>query len=124
MTQIELLTAFKKSLVAFVDDLNNLLPYDQNIQKLKSAIGFGFPTETVLNTFAARVLPHADLIKTKDDKYFLECNDLFAGLNPENVDYFKDIWKSSVLSKNDKEQFWRWMKLFLLYAQRFSQISS
>ena len=77
------------------------------------------PIEAALVTFSERILPHADMLKNKDERFFIECTDVFSGLQKEKVSYFKDLWLSGTLTPADKEQMWKWFNLFLHLAKQY-----
>ena len=79
------------------------------------------PIEDAMNIFSERILPHAKMIEGEDDRFFYECTDLFEGLQKDKVHYFRDMWQSSSFTADDRKTMWKWFKLFLRLAQKYTQ---
>jgi len=124
MTLVELLKAFKNHLIAFVEDVMRLLPNEADLYQLRITFAYHLPMETALKILASRILPYTDLVKSKDEKFFIECTDIFSGIQQDKVSYFKDLWMSGTLTDEDKEQLWKWFKLFLYYAIQYNKLNS
>ena len=82
------------------------------------------PIENAMKIFSTRIIPYKDYIQNKDDRFFLECTDLFSGVRKDKVSYFKDLWQSNTLTVEDKATLWKWFALFLHLALKFQTVSS
>ena len=122
MTLPELLSAFKNHLIAFIEDVMRLLPHEQDLYQLRITFAYHLPIETGLQILSSRILPYTDYVKNKDEKFFIECTDVFSGIKSEKVSYFKDLWLSKTLTNDDKEQLWKWFRLFLAYAIQYDKV--
>ena len=100
MDKIEVLKLFKSNLINFLDAL---------IEQ--------FPQET--DFIIVRILPHKQMVIDKDEQFFLSCNDIFEGLGKDKVSYFKTIWTSPQVTIEDKEQIWRWFRLFVNLTEKY-----
>jgi hypothetical protein len=67
------------------------------------------------------------MIISRNEIFFLEeCGKILknsAGVNIENskIDHFKKIWTSPILTDEDREQIWRWFKLFLKLSKEYQK---
>jgi hypothetical protein len=81
-----------------------------------------FPVEDAMQIFCVRILPYAEMIETENDRFFLECTDLFEGVQKDKVHYFKDLWTSNRMSADDRKTMWKWFKFFLKLAQKYKEL--
>jgi hypothetical protein len=119
---IDLLTAFKKNIILFFDALIELLPNEGDFYHIRVLFEFQIPIETAIKIFSKRILPHAEMVLAKDERFFIETTDLFAGLRRDKVSYFKDLWQSGNLTDQDKEALWDWFTMFLRYANKYQEL--
>ena len=124
MNRIDLLIYFKENILKFFDALIELLPKEGDLIMIRVMLTSQIPIENALKIFASRIVPNGEMVKAKDERFFLECTDLFAGIRKDRVSYFKDLWASGTLTPQDKEQLWKWFKLFLLIALRFQTLEN
>jgi hypothetical protein len=121
MNRLELLAAFKENIIKFLDALLDLLPKEGDIIILRVMFDSQIPIEQAMRIFSARIIPYAEMVKNKDERFFIECTDLFNGIRKDKVSYFKDLWQSGNLTNADKESLWKWFRLFLYYAIQFEK---
>ena len=84
----------------------------------------GSPTSVIndaMKIFTQRILPYVDMIKNRDERFFLESTDLFEGIAKDKVAYFRNIWTSSTLTSEDREQLWKWFRLFANLALKYNE---
>ena len=122
MDKLELLSAFRENIIKFFDALIELLPKEGDLYVLRIMFESQIPMDNALKLFSARILPHAEMVKKKDERFFIECTDLFSGIRKDKVSYFKDLWTSGTLTPEDKESLWKWFKLFLYYATQYEKL--
>ena len=118
-----LLRDFHKNLTDFLDALIELLPTVKDLWTLRAAVEL-LPKEEALKIFSQRILPHQEMVKRQDEKFFIECADIFSGISTEKVTYFKTLWQSPNLTAEDKKQLWNWFRLFLKYAQEYEALKA
>ena len=119
LSTLDVLKLFKTNIIHFFDALIELLPTEGDMIIMRVMFESQIPIEAALVTFSERILPHADMLKNKDERFFIECTDVFSGLQKEKVSYFKDLWLSGTLTPADKEQMWKWFNLFLHLAKQY-----
>jgi len=120
--KVKLLTVFKTNLINFMDALSDFLPEEQDIITMRILFETTIPIESALKTFSMRILPYKEMVETHDERFFLECTDIFAGIRRDKVSYFKDLWQSSTLTAENKENLWKWFEVFLKLALKFKKL--
>jgi len=118
-----LLTQFKDKIIEFFDALLELLPKEQDLYMLRIMFESQIPIENAMKIFASRIIPYGGMVKAKDERFFIECTDLFSGIRKDRVSYFKDLWTSGSLTDQDKESLWKWFRVFLHYALQYSNMT-
>ncbi len=120
---VDLLRYFKNKLIDFLNELCELLPKEADLICLRIMFENQIPIEEAMKIFAKRIMPYKDLVLAKDEKFFLDCGDLFAGIKKEKVSYFKELWLSKDLSQQNREALWKWFQLFLKIAIKYSEMT-
>jgi len=110
--KIELLRLFKDNLIKFFDAIIEQFPKETDFILIRVLISDQIPVQDIMKTFSFRITPYIDMIKNKDQRFFIESSNLFDGLSNSKVSHFKNIWLSSSLTDDDREQLWKWFKLF------------
>jgi hypothetical protein len=119
--KVEVLNFFKQNLLKFLDALSTLLPNEQDIIMLRVMFETHIPIESAMQTFSIRILPYKEMVEKRDDRFFLECTDVFAGIRKDKVSYFKDLWQSN-LSQENRKTLWDWFTVFLRVAVRYNSL--
>ena len=120
---VDLLTLFKDHIIQFFDALLELLPKEQDLYMLRIMFESQIPIDSAMKIFASRIIPYGDMVKNKDERFFIECTDLFSGIRKDRVSYFKDLWTSGTLTVQDKESLWKWFRVFLHYALQYQKMT-
>jgi len=127
MNKGELVRLFKDRLEAFLNVLIDQFPTEKDLVMLQLVVrGNVIDSEKALYNFTTIILPHKDMVLNKDEEFFLsKCGSLLSGsivkVKAEKVDHFKRIWLSETLTKEDRENLWRWFKLFLNIAIEYDK---
>ena len=124
MSKLALLNGFKDALLRFMDALIDLLPDEKDIFTLRVLFESTIPIESAMKTFTSRILPYKEMVETRDERFFIECTDIFSGIRKDKVSYFKDLWQSNTLTAEDKDSLWKWFAIFLKFALKFQQMES
>jgi ubiquitin len=122
-SKTDLLIMFKQKLLMFLDAIIEQFPKEGDFIYLRLILDQQIPIETVMDIFSKRILPYIDMIKAKDERFFLDSVDLFEGISGDKVHYFRNIWTSPALTSEDKEQLWKWFTLFGNFAVKYKQLS-
>ena len=122
LSKLELLKLFKNKLIDFLDALIEKLKTERSLITLRVLFMDQIPIETALQIFSNRILPYEQIVLNKDERFFLECEDLFEGIKGDKVKYFKNLWLSPAFSDDDKEELWKWFQLFLHIAKKYEAL--
>ncbi len=123
MSKTEILIMFRKNLLDFLSNLIEQFPKEGDFVLLKILLSDQIPIEEAMKIFSERILPYVDMIKSKDERFFLESTDLFEGVANDKVNYFRNIWLSPSLNQDDKDNLWKWFRLFANLAVKYSQFN-
>lgn len=109
---------FKTTCVKFIEDLIQVFPKEKDLLVAKFLLEKTIPIQDVLKIFLQRIRPLKEKIKARDDKFFLENNNIFSGLQDNDVIHFKKLWESDKLTPEDRDIIWLWIDKLLLTAER------
>ena len=123
MSKTELLIMFKHNLLDFLSNLIEQFPKEGDFVLLKILLSDQVPIDEAMKIFSDRILPYVDMIKARDERFFLESTDLFEGIANDKVNYFRNIWLSPNLNQEDKDNLWKWFRLFSNLAVKYSQFN-
>jgi len=123
MSKTEILIMFRKNLLDFLSNLIEQFPKEGDFVLLKILLSDQIPIEEAMKIFSERILPYVEMIKSKDERFFLESTDLFEGVANDKVNYFRNIWLSPSLNQDDKDNLWKWFRLFANLAVKYSQFN-
>ena len=96
-TQIKILSEFRAGLINFFDELIEQFPDESDLIVLRIFISDQVPISDIMNTFIRKLLPLKEMIKTRNQNFFLENDVLFEKLKSDKVSYFKRLWTSNKL---------------------------
>jgi hypothetical protein len=111
LSRTEILKLFKENILNFLDALIEKFNKESDFIMLRILFEQVDMKDT-MKIFATRILPYVDMIKNKDEKFFLNCDSLFEGISTNKISHFKNIWTSPDLTEDDKDQLWRWFRFF------------
>ena len=119
LSRLDILKLFKTNLIKFLDALIEQFPSEGDLAVLRVFLSEQIPIEDVLIVFSKRLLPYKQMILNKDEKFFIEGDDVFKGVSSDTVSYCKNIWLSDKITGEDKEQIWKWFKLFVNLSEKY-----
>jgi len=130
MNKEELVRIFKERLEAFLNVLIDQFPLEKDFVILQLGIrGEIIPSEKTLFNFTKAIIPYKDMVLNKDKEFFLtKCDTVLLSmysdkLKNKNTNYFKRIWGSETLTEDDRNNLWKWFKLFLNIAIEYDKQS-
>lgn len=121
----ELLVLLKNQLVSFLDELIDSFPKETDFVIFRIFLNNQIPIEDVMNYIVNKLLPNQEMIKTKDDAFFLNNNILFGDFNSDKmkkVNHFKEMWQSSEVDNEDRNVIWRWFSSFINIASKYKNL--
>ncbi len=110
----------REQVLGFCDDLQNTFPEENDLIALRILLDIT-PIDKISEGCIKFLLPHSDKIKKKNEKFFLEGNDIFSKLDPNKVNYFKKIWNSSSVTQEEKDTIWQWFELLLVLTEKIDK---
>jgi hypothetical protein len=119
LSRLDILKLFKTNLIKFLDALIEQYPSEGDLAVLRVFLSEQIPIEDVLVIFSKRLLPYKQMIMNKDEKFFIEGDDVFKGVSSDTVSYCKNIWLSYKITNEDKEQIWKWFTLFVNLSEKY-----
>lgn len=124
-SEIEILSEFKKQLLAFFDELIAQFPREGDLVIIRLFIATQIAIKDVMTNFIHKLNTKDNelrkIIKARNDTFFLEHN-VFDTTNTHNQ--LKKLWISGQLDKEDKEVIWKWMDTFVFLADKYILIIS
>lgn len=144
MTDIKILTSFKKNLVDFFDELIQQFPRDSELIIIRTFIQHQAIIDLLMKKFIASINKSVTidnqqvlvrtLITTRDENLFINHNLFFfcdktqddntpesRTINKDNANHFKTLWLSGRLDKDDKDVVWNWLNSFVDLADKFTK---
>lgn len=121
MENLQILNEFKKNLVNFFDELIDQFPEEGDFVLIRILVKDQLPITEVMNYFISEILPHKAMIKGRDERIFTEMNVLYFGLEKNQSNGIRKIWKSSSLDKEDREIIWKWFDTFVFLVEKYQR---
>ena len=121
MENLQILNEFKKNLVNFFDELIDQFPEEGDFVLIRILIKDQLPITEVMNYFISEILPHKAMIKSRDERIFTEMNVLYFGLEKNQSNGIRKVWKSSSLDKEDREIIWKWFDTFFFLVEKYQR---
>lgn len=121
MSKIQILIDFKNSLVNFLDELIEQFPEEGDLVVARIFLNDQVPIEQIMNVVISKLLPLKDMVKRKDEDFFINNNVLFEQINKDKVNRFKILWRSDRLDNEDRLVIWRWYELFISLAEKYQK---
>lgn len=122
LSTFEILSIYKSNTLKFLDSIIELFPEESDIIVMRILFENQIPIDTSMKVFSKRlftpvetdngVIVPADMIKIKNDKFFLHNSILFSGVEETKIIRWKQLWQSKRLDSSDREAIWKWFKLF------------
>lgn len=117
-TKTVILHLFKENLVSFLDELIEQFEETEFIT-MRILINEQIPIVLIMQKFIEYVIPFSQVIKNRDDSYFLNNDNIFSVLDPSQVNHFKTIWESDKIDQEDKDVIWDWFDVLLKCAHNY-----
>jgi hypothetical protein len=119
--KLALIREFRVQLVDFLDELIEQFPLEGDLVIIRIFIKDQLPMADVLGRFIRDLLPFADQVKNREDKFFIDNTLLYAGASMavNKINHFKNLWMSDQLDDVDREQVWKWMDLLNAIASQY-----
>lgn len=121
LTKTDILNNLKSSLKDFLDQIIDVLHISQTADLVLARVLIDTPgvIDAVAEYIVLKLLPLKDMVRKRDELFFLENNILFESLNAnDKVNHFKNIWEN-YLDDDNKQTVWKWFDKFLLLGVKY-----
>jgi hypothetical protein len=133
MSELEVLLKFKKTLVAFIDELIATLPQEGDLVIIRIFLNDQVSIKTVIDNFIIKLnfIPEQNnpnkvniqkLLKDRNEYVLLENNLFFADLGKDKINHFKKIWRSDRLDQEDRKVIWKWVDSLIDQSEKYKKI--
>ncbi len=122
-TKIDILHKIKSNSIAFIDDLIEQFPQEPDLVIMRVMIQDQIPIKSIADSFVLYLLPFKDMIMNKDEKFFLENDDIFKMIDSSKVFHFKKLWTSNMLDTDDRKMIWSWFQCFIILTEEYIKAS-
>ena len=119
--QQNLAIKFRDHIIDFLDELIDQFPQEADIIICRIFIKDQISPVYITESFADSLLQYQDIIKDRNEKFFLDNDNLFSYFEGGKVLHFKKIWESDRLDDDDREIMWSWMDSFILLARKYDE---
>lgn len=116
--EIKLLELFKKNMLEFLDELIDQFEDEGDLIIMRFFLSEQIPLEDVMKQFNTFVMPHKELIQSKNEKFFLEHDNIFGSSPKEKVIHFKKLYLR--MSLDDKDTLWSWFQVFISICDKWN----
>jgi hypothetical protein len=129
MSEIQIMSQFKNALISFLDELIGQFQSEGDLVIFRIFLKDRVPIVDVLNYFVLKILPLKNMVKDRDEDFFLNKCELFESLgggddsvdNKGKVNRFKMLWRSPSLDDDDKRVVWEWFDTFIFLSEKYQK---
>lgn len=124
-SEIDLLIQLKTQMVAFLDELIESFPEEPDFVIFRIFVKDQIPIADIMNYIAGNLVPLQDMVAKRDDNFFLNNNVLFSEFDENKsskVNYFRRLWLSNKVDKEDRQVIWKWFDSFIFLAKKYLEI--
>ena len=119
--ELDLLNIFKKNLLEFLDELIEQFEEEGDLIMLRFFFSEQVPVELIMKQYITFVYPHRQLIRSKNETFFLEKENIF-GISPKDkVVHFKTLYLR--MAPDDRDTLWSWVQTFLTICEKYIQLN-
>lgn len=133
-TAEQVLSIYKQSIVAFMDELIDQFPKETGLILARIFLKDQIPIEVTMQNFIFKLDKNNGQLKKmvaeKNEQFFID-NDIFSieyggdnySLPGGTVNHFRKLWLSD-LDKDDQETMWKWFESFVVLADKYKTITA
>ena len=117
--QVEVLKLFKLNMIEFLDQLIEQFDQEGDLIVMRFFISEQIPLEDLMNRFISYIYPLKDMILKRNEKFFLERDDIFGSSPADKVIHFKELYKN--MDTDDRDTLWSWFDRFISICEKYKQ---
>jgi len=130
----QVLSIYKQSIVAFMDELIDQFPKETGLILARIFLKDQIPIEVTMKNFIFKLDKNnghlKKMVAEKNEQFFID-NDIFSiesggdsySLPGGTVNHFRKLWLSD-LDKDDQETMWKWFESFVVLADKYKTITA
>jgi hypothetical protein len=115
--ELELLQLFKTNMIDFLDELIQQFEEEGDLMVMRFFLSEQVPVELLMKQFHKFVMPHKELIRTKNEQFFLEHDNIFGSSPKDKVVHFKQLYLK--MANEDRDTLWAWFKSFISICDKW-----
>ena len=122
---LRIATQFQKSLAELLIELYSRFPGEMDLMAAQVYVSTVATPDQIICSFIKHLLPDKEQIANRDDSFFIDkVGSMMGADHRSKFDYFKRLWQSSVLDKEDRDDIWCWFDAFVLLAEKYGELKS
>jgi hypothetical protein len=114
---------FKTRMLQFIDELIEQFPSEPSFIIIRIFVSDKIPVKDVLGRFMKECLPYRDLIKSRNEDFFLYSDFMFekyaSQVGTDEIKHFRKMWESDIMDEDDKNAVWLWLNMFIRLATKY-----
>jgi hypothetical protein len=124
----QVLHEFKNNLIAFIDELIDQFQREPDLIIARIYLKDQTDIKDVMEIFTHNINKNDQIIKKmlkeRNEVYFLENNTIFENVDKTKLAYFKKIWRSPDLDKENKNIIWKWIDSFIFFSDKYIKLKT
>lgn len=122
---VKLIDSLHVEVMHFIDAIEHILEdhdiVDEDIVYVRTYFLI-MPHQDLMNHVVDKILPWAKQIEKRNVGFFYDNKEIFGELPKDKVDFFSNLWKSGVLTKEDQKEIWDFFDSFVAHAESFKKL--
>lgn len=119
----QILNRFKSAFIEFVDGLIGTYPSEKTFIIIRIILNDELPALKIMDRYIKDIYPHKDLIKKRDDNFFLDSGSL-ESFNKDRIFQLRKIWINTKMTAIEKEKIFKHFDLFNEAVKKYLQYTN
>lgn len=128
MSKNDIVNEFKKHLISFLDECIEFYPGEPDFVMARIYVSTQCDIIYTINTLNFLLQKNngefINMIKDRNEKFFIDHNIFGDLLGNEKSNHFKRIWNSSVTDEENKTVIWEWIDLFVSLTEKYTKLKN
>lgn len=122
MNKEQLINKFHSCFLQFIDEFIEQFPTETNLHIIRAMVADVQTSYTLIESYVENILPSKDLIKARDEAFFLDESSGFSNLIDKNLLSLRNLWTCGTLDIDDKNTVWKWFDVFTMLAEKYQEL--
>jgi len=119
--ELEIANVLKKNMIEFLDELIDQFEEEGDLIVMRFFIHDQIPVDHIMKRFLRYVYPLKDKIKEKDERFFIENNNIFGSSPTDKVIHFKELYVK--MSDENRMVLWDWFNCFITICDKYVKLT-